>query len=84
VTRRRSEPAPDDAVAAPGEGGGEPEPETDAQRNLRLLQERFGAPQPRAPLPGQPSLFEPGEPDGGGGEDASSKAKSTDGKEARG
>lgn len=84
MTRRRSEPAPDDAVAAPGEGGTEAEPETDAQRNLRLLQERFGAPQPRAPLPGQPSLFEPGEPDGGGGDDATSTTGDTGAKEARG
>jgi hypothetical protein len=84
VTRRRSEPAPDDAVTTPGEGGSEPEPETDVQRNLRLLQERFDAPQPRAPLPGQPSLFESEEPDGDGDDDATSKAKSMGGKEARG
>jgi hypothetical protein len=79
-----SERAPDDAVATPGEGGTELEPETDAQRNLRLLQERFGAPQPRAPLPGQPSLFEPGEQDGGGDDDATSTTGDTGAKEARG
>jgi hypothetical protein len=84
VTRRRSEPAPDDAVAAPGEGGTEAEPETDAQRNLRLLQERFDAPQPRAPLPGQPSLFESEEPDGDGDDDATSSTGDTGAKEARG
>lgn len=55
--------------------------ETEAQRNLRLLQERFGPPQPRAPLPEQPPLFDPGEQDGAGGDDVSTKtsAKETGG-----
>ena len=40
---------PRDAVPAPDE--------TPLERDLRLLQQRFGPPQPRAPLPGQLPLL---------------------------